>query len=532
MRPSDLDLRARAPGLTGLALLALLWTGCPPPTNGNPDGGNISGDPPQLSLGVPDTNAADTALKMNVTVTGCNSVQTLAIFNNDQFIKKIPYTGTPTQFSLAPNEVPYNHSVAASLTLTAKAWCQDGRSNTSPPQSVQYFPVAQVVTLPGGGPVVPDTFYAEGSGAGTAFIGCSEDAAGRRSLVKVDVTGNVVASNSSLPFPCAANSVFTDKNPLTGTRWMWTPGVGALAYDSSLNITSFITTPVTALGVGPDGDAVVYEDVQGGSFVRRYPAKSGSNTTAASALWYQTPPGGGTQISLILGSPVVTPDGSVYLAYFVTTPVGATSGTVTVQRLDYVHGGRVAGQYDIKVVPYGFGDAPPRPPVTFSADGSIIYVPNQLAVGQTEVLACSTAGNDCTGPTFKWRSGTLSGDVLLLLPYASGSRVAAVTPQHVYFLRANDGVTVSSVDPDGALVANGVQPGLGRDFFALFGDNKAGAPALEIVGLDSAENGELFRYQLLGGSLTAAVADDGQLWMRIGNNLVKPMPLPEYRLVK
>jgi len=506
-----------------------LW-GCPPPNNtGNPDGGGtLPGDPPQIALVIPDSNAVGTRLEMRVSVSGCDSVKQLAIYDRQQFIKTVVYTGAPTQIALQPNEVPYNHRMAAELSLVARAWCADGRQNVSAPQGAKFFPVAEVVSSPTGGQVVPDNFYAEGSGANTAFIGCSEDAAGNRSLVKVGITGQVLTANTTLPFPCSSASVFTDKDPKTGIRWMMEPGVGVFAYDSNLSVKSFYSGEVKTLGLGPDGDAIVWEDVLSGTTLKRLPARAQSTSTSVTPIWSHP------SVGHVIGTPVANADGSVFIAYAENQIAGATSVTISVERLDY-RDGETAGYYRLSTITFGAGDPPPRPPVAFSPSGSILYIPVGLAGGQSRVLACSTSENGCTGTGLKWATTlTFPGGVGLLLPYAGGSRVAAVTAQHVYFLRAENGFLSGTgpVDPAGALVAHAVQPGLGRDFYLLFGPNQLGTLPLEIVALDSAETGEVFRYELLGGSLTVAVGDDGQPWLRVGRNLVRPLPLTEYRLVK
>jgi hypothetical protein len=53
----------------------------------------------------------------------------------------------------------------------------------------------------------------------------------------------------------------------------------------------------------------------------------------------------------------------------------------------------------------------------------------------------------------------------------------------------------------------------------------------EIVAVDTAEQGELFRYEV-SSSLSCSVDDSGQLWMRLGNNLVQTLPLFQYRAIK
>lgn len=495
-----------------------------------------SGDPPQVALAIPDNNAVGTSFKMNVSVTGCDSVKWLGIYDRDVFLKSATYVGAPTVVTLAPNEVPYGRGIAADLSLVAKIVCTDGRGNSSAPQAARFFPVASVVASPTGDQIVPDLFYADGIGASVVFVGCNQSPTGARSLVKVNASGNVVGANNTLPFPCSNAAIFTNRNAVTGKRWMWEPGVGAFAYDANLTASGVVPLPVKALGVGPDGDAVIFDDTPFGAVLRRVSHRDGASVWAHGTL------------GKVIADPVINPDLSVTIVYFVDN-LGTYSGTVKIEKLDY-RDGRQTGLYDIRIISWGIGDVAPIPPVALNASGSIVYIPTQLAGGQSQVLACATNACGCGGilappascPTaqagaLKWQSVALDGSAGLLLPYASDSRLAVITAHHSYFLRTGDGlVSGSAVDPDGALVANSVQPGKGRDFYILNGPAPSSSqPApmpLEVVAMDSAELGVVFRYEILAGSMTAAVDDGGQVWLRIGKNLVKPLPLPEYRLVR
>jgi hypothetical protein len=303
--------------------------------------------------------------------------------------------------------------------------------------------------------------------------------------------------------------------------------VGVFAYDTNLQIKSLYNGPVKSLGIGPDGDALVWEDVPLGSTIKRIPAR-GTNTGSANPIWAHDSAG------LVVGTPVANPDGSAFVAYVAGQVTGGTSVDIIVERLDY-RDGSLAGSYKMTSITYGAGDPVPQPAVAFSPSGAILYVPVGQPGGQNRVLACSTSANGCTGSGLKWSTTlTFPGGIGLLLPYAGGSRVAAATAKHIYFLRADTGVISGGgpVDPNGALVAHAVQQGIGRDFYMLFGPDQFGSKPLEVVAIDSAEEGEVFRYELLANSLTVAVADDGQPWLRIGRDLVRPLPLIEYRRVK
>jgi len=513
-----------APARLGLlSLSALLWLGCPSGSTGGTDGG-LPSDPPQVTLGIPDTDAVGTTFRLNLSVSGCDTVKTLVLLDHDQPIKTVAYKGAPTPVELSFDEVPFNHQVAAQLLLSAKVTCGNGRTVTSDPQAARFLPVAEVFSLPSGEQVAPDLFFAEGSGAATTFVGCSE-VNGARALVRVDTSGAIKAVQGSLPFACSLSSVFMDRNPASGTRWWYEPGVGAAAFDASLNRTSYFTGKVQSLVVTSNGDAVALITSSSGLTACGYVA----NSTAPNA---PTAPTFCRQASGIpLTGPVLNGT-TVSSAYFDIVNSQASSTSLNVEKFDYTNPAGATTKYQLALLPPYDPVHPSYPVVAFHPDGSTLYYGVALSNGQAQVLACSTQGPGCSGATLRWTSPSFAESPLLLLPYASGARLAVVTAHHVYFIRTDTGLAANpnAINPTGALVANGVQPGNGNDIYLLFGQSQTGLP-LEIVGLDSAESGEVFRYGLLAGSVTVAIADDGQPWLRVGPKLVRPLPLSTYRQV-
>jgi hypothetical protein len=153
-------------------------------------------------------------------------------------------------------------------------------------------------------------------------------------------------------------------------------------------------------------------------------------------------------------------------------------------------------------------------------------------------MACGTqgSGSSCVP---RWRSPTLDGLVRFLIPFAAGTKIAAISENMIWFLEESSMPTAGQVlNPSGVPTAaagtqliSGAQAGLGSDFY-LF----TGTPfATEIIGFDTPSNGEVFRYSLGGGgdtaqnAITMAIDDTGFPWLRIGVNQVKPLPLTEYR---
>jgi len=253
--------------LLPLSLLALSCGGGG--TSGPPGGpGGPQKDPPQATLSVPKPNVAGPKITVMVGATGCDVIQSLQIYDREDLLKSVPYSGPGTvPVDLAANEVKYTRGIAVQMSLKAKVTCTDGRSNDSQPQPATFFPAAEVIDPPAaGGQVVTDSFVTEGVLPLIYFLGCGNEAGGIPKLYKVEKNGGVVKS-VDLPFICTESTVITPRNPTSGKRWVWTPNAGAIAVDSELNITARVNAGLDLLIPGPDGDAIVYDAGSAGSIV-------------------------------------------------------------------------------------------------------------------------------------------------------------------------------------------------------------------------------------------------------------------------
>jgi hypothetical protein len=185
-------------------------------------------------------------------------------------------------------------------------------------------------------------------------------------------------------------------------------------------------------------------------------------------------------------------------------------------------------------VKYVYADGTP-PAASISADGQSMYLAFGLLGGQTLVVSCPTNGTVCeTSSGQRWQSQPIQGRVVLLLPYAGTSRIAAIAHQHIWFMNPSTGAVLNksgtAISPTGSLSVLQVQQGVGtREDFYLLNGTPGSLRSSEIVAVDRAENGEVFRYQVPGGDLTAAVDASGQLWMRVNQKLVKALPMSDYR---
>ncbi|HZI08791.1 MAG TPA: hypothetical protein VE153_00300 [Myxococcus sp.] len=486
-------------------------------------------DPPQVTLTVPEGNVVGTSIKVLVAVTGCEKVKTLNLYDRETLLKPFTYTESPTPLELVARDIPFPAvGMAANLSLVAEAECQDGRKNKSQPQPAIFFPVSRVVTDPQG-QVVTDFFVVEGSDSNASFIGCGNPGTGTPTMYRVGANGRVMAEKA-MPVPCTPDTVITASTN-TGKRWVWTPGGAAYTIDSNLEPTSQTGSElqIASLTVLPDGDAVAIS--LNGNTMERWRSTS---TATGTLRWRYDPPG------RLLGAPMVR--GDRVLAAVQDFGNGNDQAQIVVHEVVADTGPTVGGEAQTRTHIrnlLGINGAAPLIPVTsFSDDGNTLYLGVQLAGDQSQVLACPATAN-CDGNAL-WTSTVLPARTGLVLPYASGTRLAVIGAQRVWFLdtstgaiRNKDGATVNA---NGAL--NVLKVGVGafgsNSLFLLNGPARTGAaPTLpqEIVAVDQAGNGdvrELFRYQV-PTNMSAAVDDSGRLWMRAGFNLVQALPLSEYR---
>ena len=509
-----------------LALAASLSTACgdpkPPPTP----------DPPQVTLTVPEGNFAGTGLKLVVTVSGCDTVTRLVINDRDTPLKTFPYSGGTVTLDLLTADIPFaSLGVAASMALNAEATCDDDRKNRSQPQPAYFFPVAREVADPQGGQLFAHPLVVEGSGTTAAFIGCGKPGTGLPTLSRMTANGEV--RTLVMPTSCTPETVITPRNPATGKRWVWTPGVTAFALDSNFTITARTnpTVKVSALTVMDNGDALVVDS----NIIRRLTHESGDSVGNSREVWAFEPP----QIGPLLAPPHVrVSDGRVLHATQILT-TAADRADILVEEVDPNSGTLITRRLMRNV--FTSGADVPVPAGAFSEDGSTLYLGFPLAGDQGQVVACVTTATGCTGGSARWTSPVLAAPIRKLVPYGGNTRVAAVGAQRVWLLDDASGLIRNkdkvSFDANGALHVLHVlrpRPSSTELFFLTAPARRLGEdPKLpqEIFAVDQGSNGdarELFRYQV-PVSMGAAVDDDGRLWLRSGGKLVQALTTSEYR---
>lgn len=506
--------------------------------------------PPQVFLTVLESTVVGDSVRGKVSVSGCTDVTQVQILQGGAFLADAMFTKSPTDFvlpaALFSNLYP-RLGIAASLVLTAKIVCGDGRTNTSQPVGVTFFPVASKFSM-GGQQVMPDAFVAEGGlgGVPTTFLGCVGTSIGT-ALGRANASGVVTQYNESLPFACGYDTEISERSPVTGTRWVLQPGKGAYAIDANLNITAQYADDLQRMAVARDGSGIFWS--------------SGPQTTTPFAVKLH-PMGGGSAIlwaapagGLINTTPVVNEaDLTVTLATWQYN-IGTGVGNIVVFKYNFLTGalvngvGMPAGPPIVYSQTYPMGNQPFTPYAAFNRDGSLIALPllsvDTSGTVRTTILACATSpmASQCTGSDRRWTARTFDGVVNLVLPFSAGNYFAAVGPYQAWFLDPQNGTVVNlgeqPLRPTGSLQVLGVQAGAGSEFYLLNGpaSETGGTYPIEIVATDKPESGELWRFSQGSGEsplagLYLAVDEGGQAWLRVGPDQVKPLTNVEYRAAR
>ena len=537
-------------------LLVLVVVACDPPPVVTPPPAN----PPQVFLTMNESNVIGDAVKGKVNVSGCKNVTQVQLLQGDSFLFDVNFTKSPTDFSLPSGLFAGLYSklgIAASLTLKAKVVCDDGRTNTSQPVGVSFFPIANRFSAGNGMQLVPDNFLAEGGLGGTAntFLGCVLTNTGT-TIARVNKAGEIVASIAAMPFDCSLATQISDLSLVSGTRWVMEPGVGAFSIkNSTLEVQKrMMDNKTTRIGVGPKGSAVVWINETGHSRVLKLdPVVDASND-------WEYPTDFVTPIRLfgIMNSNPVIDDGAgqaVWISEW-RYDMGSKRATIVPFKLDLRNGALLNGvaaspndgqppvildqQYPMDIT-----SEPILPEGVFSADGTFFTVPAMTLDGaHTTVLSCSTAYGLCEGVARRWTSPTFDGRLSAVVPFSQGNIYSVIGPYSVYFLSGQLGTIMNlsekPVTPTGSLVVVGVQPGAGSDFYVLTGpDLGFGTPSypMEIIATDSPQAGELWRLQFgsgesSGNAMYMSIDDAQQPWIRVGTDLIQPLHNSEYRTAR
>ncbi|MCE9672725.1 hypothetical protein LY474_33455 [Myxococcus stipitatus] len=516
---------------TVLVLASSLLAACggdpPPPTP----------DPPQVTLLIPEQNVAGTGLKFNVTVTGCDAVSALNIYDRTTFLKTLPYATGTANLELLASDIRYSDplvGIAASLSLVAEAVCDDGRKGSSLPQAATFFPVSKVVDDPEGINLYSHPLAIDGSGSTISFLSCAKKsrATDLERMYRHGATGGV-GTTITVPFPCNASTEITPRHGTTKKRWVWTPDSGAFAIDDTFKVVSqtVSTMKIDSLVVLPDGDALIRTKAM--ELIRIAHESSGGLGLGEQKWRYVRD----TAVAFGMAQPLVTGDNTALVVS--QMPFVGNQAQIILEVIDLSTGALRATYTKEDYV--GVDAEPPVPVAGFSSDGAVLYLGFVTGSNQSQISACVAVAEGCKGTASKW-ARSVTGRVTGIIPYAAGSRVAAVATQHVWSLDAATGAVRNreqrSVDANGALhVRQLIVPNQSTDLYFLNAPaNTTGQAAtlpLEIVAVDQqagtdGQARELYRYQV-PVSMGASLDDSNRLWLRTGVKLVQTQPSTQYR---
>ncbi|MFT3707477.1 MAG: hypothetical protein QM817_07390 [Archangium sp.] len=543
-----------------IVLLAAFIVGCPDPDPPPPPPPN----PPTVTLLVTENNIYGDSVKGTVNVVGCKKVAGVELFHQDERLQTIDYTSGATNWTLPSTTFAGLYSrlgFAASLTLKAKATCDDARTNTSLPVGVKFFPITQKYVGPSGEQLVPDNFVAEGGdngGSQNTFLGCVRVQTGGTTLARVDRNGTLLAmvDPSAMPFDCSLGTQITDLSTISGFRWIFEPGVGAYALCLSAACGNFSIGKVlrdstaTRIGVSRGGVAVVWLNISGtnNGFVKLFPG--GSDTSNDLTVRFET--------TVILNADPLVDDGAgqaiwmsrweynfgamVKVASIVPYKYDLGNGQLTNGVVNGNPAVLLQQQYpmdstSMPIMPVGFfsptGDQFTIPLLSYANDNTL----------QTTVVSCATAFGLCQGTARRWSSATFPGMIRLVVPYSANNIYAAIGPYQVWFLESQRGTILNlgekPITPSGSNVVVGVQPGGGADFYVLTGPDLGMDPSFpnEIIAVDTPQAGELWRVGFGSGEspnngMTIAIDVGNHVWLRTGQDLIQPLTNADYRAAR
>ncbi len=493
--------------------------------------------PPQVFLSPTEGNVIDTVLTGKVSVSGCATVAQVQLLAQGAFVADLHFTSNPTSFSLPGNVFAGLYrdlGFAASLPLSAKVICDDGRTNTSPVTPVSFFPVAS--RLSGTQAVLPDAFVVEGGLGGTpvTFLGCIP-LSGGTIFARVDLTGNATLSDA-LPFDCGPNTQLSERSTVTGTRWVLEPGKGAYALDRGLHVVRQLAGSLQRMGVGTNGTAIFWDDtLTEERLLKVDPFVMGAND-------WSVPIAG-----IMTVDPVINVGERVVWASTWQLLDGIGDVVAFEFNLDtgmLINGAPILLRQDFGPNPV---NSPLKPGGTFSADGSIMYllVATQVeGVRHTTVLGCATSTScDVNSGGRKFTTRNFLGEVNGVLPISAGNLLALVGPTAVWLVDAQTGtvrnLSEHAIAPSSeGLQIRSVTAGVSSEVYVLAGPASTTHPfPTEAIAVDSPENGELYRFTFGSGespssAIAMGVDEGGQAWFRVGGDQVKPLTLLEYRAAR
>jgi hypothetical protein len=506
--------------------------------------GVCSGEPgfdtPHVFIGVSDSNVIDTQFEARVSVEGCEKVAEVRILQDDR-----PLPATPSEADALVRSLTADHfqsfwptlgfSSQPQLTLKGQVRCADGRSGTSSATNVSFLPVQGRVHLgPEGESAVADFFVAQGGKgddpavpmrqATATFLGCvggPDD----RALAITGADGQLVRA-AAPPMACDAETRFSEPSA-EGIRWIVQPGLGAYAIDTNLVAFGAVITKLGPyLAVSPSGSVIVWKDVLLESSLLKLDA-----LPSDAGVWSADFPG------TMCADPVIDEARDLVVTGSWQLSPATPEGDITVLKYRLSNGEMINaphGTVIVRLVNSNTIDTLKTPAVAFSPAGDMLYAGIITVSGDSSIVRACPTTVECLMPKWERR---LPGTVTSVLPFAKGTLLAVAGPKRAWFLDSTSGAVLNPdgkpIEPSGALQFCALLPGPERDLYLLASLGGEPCPAKsiprEVVAVDEPENGELYRFGFGSGNsptsgVFVGVDEGGQVWFRVGQDLVKSNP--------
>ncbi|MFN0062531.1 MAG: hypothetical protein ACKVPX_08425 [Myxococcaceae bacterium] len=525
---------------------APLWLGCP-----DSIGGGNGGSAPQVVVLVPDTNVVGTQLGVNVQVSNCSDIQSAGLYHDTRLLQTLTFNGASASVTLSASDIPFaTAGLAAELALVARVTCGNGRQGQSAITGATFLPVAQTYSPTNGERIAPLVFYAESSGPSTTFVGCEILEDGTQRLVRRNLSGVRIAYMNTSQVYCTTATRF---GPLqNGVRWMVTPQVGALAFNQQLEATviarhfdgsSFgtliVPPPRAHFTVASNGDLIIYQVpgvVASARTLYRVRPICIAPTCTDPVVWATTPQLGSASplVVQLQGDPVIA--GGSLLVPGATDDMSNSRLLVLTMELDVSTGQRL--NFGVQgSIPKGPGDNPQPPPMTVSADGLRVFLRDLNPPGPFGQTSLVRAFETLADEVQVWQSDDFAAVIDHVTPFANGTRLAAVAANRTWFLDANTGNVLNPTTPatasGGSLTLYEI-PGPNSELYMLSVPNGGvvGTPATELIAVQSAETGVFLQYKAGADTTWIAWDDGGQLWLRSGADVARPLTTSQYVALK
>jgi hypothetical protein len=517
-------------------------------------------EPHRVSLTSTENHFVSNAIHLIAKVQGCDNITQAQLLQENAPVTEIHFEKGTALITL-----PYKAfeaffpklGIEAHLNLKARVQCENGRTSDSLPIGVSFFPVESTVERKN----AMQSFTAIGGAQGTptTFLGCPQNPMDNLGpfLEHFDKQGNLLGQIYTTPLQCACNAFTQINDALSGLRWAYTPGNYAesractlfafrdnpLHLVSGTNSTTNSSQSCNGFATDSNGNAfVVVVDRVGFQLFRISIQGEQSNSPSYNSLAevdFPAPP-------VVVGDTLLLPIWRVgtgtleVLRFDISNP---NSGTTLTYLCSFDNGPMEPSLPDCPVTPQL--NSPATPAAVLSKDGTRLYVAQRNAANNAFV-ALYNLNPPNPSPLHIHSWGPFESPITQLSLSKNERFLVASTARTTYFFSTNPSadtlgppLTVSGSlyvskhihgpETDDSLIL------LGLPFFQ---ETRSYGWPLEAIAVDKPERGELWRFNYRGdgklplSALAVSVDEGGQMWMRMGLQLVNPLPQNHYRQLR